>query len=176
MEFNNTQVRRQDRLLDETRSFEILKEGEYGILSMRTENGDGAYGIPLSYVWDRGNSIYIHCAPVGRKLNCIDACTNVSFCVVGRTKVIPGEFTTAYESIVLRCTAHHGLHEAERMSALSLFLNKYCPNDKIKGMQYAENRSTVRKSSASTLKRLAERPKIVSNLLTTYEVNNKLHL
>lgn len=39
MEFNNTQVRRQDRLLDETRSFEILKEGEYGILSMRTENG-----------------------------------------------------------------------------------------------------------------------------------------
>ena len=73
MEFNNTQVRRQDRLLNETRSFEILKEGEYGILSMCTENGDGAYGIPLSYVWDRGNSIYIHCAPIGRKLTCIDA-------------------------------------------------------------------------------------------------------
>lgn len=76
--------------------------------------------------------------PVGRKLNCIDACTNVSFCVVGRTKVIPGEFTTAYESIVLRCTAHHSLHEAERMSALSLFLSKYCPNDKIKGLEYAQ--------------------------------------
>ena len=115
------QIRRQDRLLSEARAYEILKEGEYGVLSMRTEDGEGAYGIPLSYVWDRGNSIYIHCAPVGRKLNCIDACTNVSFCIVGRTKVIPGEFTTAYESIVLRCTAHHSLHEAERMSALSLF-------------------------------------------------------
>ena len=65
MKFTNEHVRRQDRTLNETRAFEILKEGEYGILSMQSENGDGAYGIPLSYVWDRGNSIYIHCAPVG---------------------------------------------------------------------------------------------------------------
>lgn len=89
MEFNNNQIRRQDRLLSEARAYEILKEGEYGVLSMRTENGEGAYGIPLSYVWDRGNSIYIHCAPVGRKLNCIDACTNVSFCVVDAQKSFP---------------------------------------------------------------------------------------
>lgn len=79
MEYTNQDVRRQDRLLDEARAFEILKEGEFGILSMRTEEGDGAYGIPINYVWDRGNSIYIHCAPVGRKLRCIDACPNVSF-------------------------------------------------------------------------------------------------
>ena len=87
MEYTNQDVRRQDRLLDEARAFEILKEGEFGILSMRTEEGDGAYGIPINYVWDRGNSIYIHCAPVGRKLRCIDACPNVSFCVTGRSKV-----------------------------------------------------------------------------------------
>ena len=62
MEYTNQDVRRQDRLLDEARAFEILKEGEFGILSMRTEEGDGAYGIPINYVWDRGNSIYIHCA------------------------------------------------------------------------------------------------------------------
>ena len=73
-----------------------------------------------------------------RELHLYPLRTNVSFCVVGRTKVIPGEFTTAYESIVLRCTAHHSLHEAERMSALSLFLSKYCPNDKIKGLEYAQ--------------------------------------
>ncbi|MDY3266402.1 MAG: pyridoxamine 5'-phosphate oxidase family protein [Phocaeicola sp.] len=137
MEFNNKHVRRQDRLLDEVRSFEILRNGEYGILSMVSEDGNGAYGIPLSYVWDRGNSIYIHCAPVGRKLNCIDANQSVSFCVVGRTKVQPDKFTTGYESIVLKCTAHHSLHEAERMSALSLFISKYCPSEKIRGMEYA---------------------------------------
>lgn len=37
MEYTNQDVRRQDRLLDEARAFEILKEGEFGILSMRTE-------------------------------------------------------------------------------------------------------------------------------------------
>ncbi len=48
MEYTNQDVRRQDRLLDEARAFEILKEGEFGILSMRTEEGDGAYGIPIN--------------------------------------------------------------------------------------------------------------------------------
>ena len=138
MKFTNEHVRRQDRTLNETRAFEILKEGEYGILSMQSENGDGAYGIPLSYVWDRGNSIYIHCAPVGRKLNCIDRCNRVSFCVIGRTKVLPEQFTTAYESVVVQGEAYHSLPDAERMSALSLFISKYCPEHKIKGMTYAE--------------------------------------
>lgn len=138
MRFNNHNVRRQDRLLDESGAYEILKEGEYGILSMITEDGNGAYGIPLSYVWDRGNSIYIHCAPVGRKLDCIDAHSGVSFCVVGKTKVRPDKFTTAYESVVMKCTAHHSLHDAERMSALSLLVSKYCPDYKMKGIEYAE--------------------------------------
>lgn len=138
MIFNNSNIRRQDRTLDEKRSFEILKTGEYGILSMRTEKGDGAYGIPISYVWDGGDSIYLHCAPMGRKLECIDACSQVSFCIVGRTKVIPSQFTTAYESIVLKCEAHYGLPESERMSALSWLLSKYCPDDKIRGISYAE--------------------------------------
>ena len=79
MKFNNEEVRRQDRLLDEKRAFEILQSGEYGVLSMQDENGTGAYGVPVNYVWDRGNSIYIHCAPAGRKLACIDACNQVSF-------------------------------------------------------------------------------------------------
>lgn len=140
MVFNNEEVRRQDRLMDETRAFEILKEAAYGILSMQSENGKGAYGVPVSFVWDKGNSIYIHCAPVGRKLRCIDACAEVSFCVVGRTQVLPSQFTTAYESVVMRCTAHRSLHEAERMSALSLLLSKYSPAERVRGIEYA-NRS-----------------------------------
>ena len=54
MKFDNSTIRRQDRTLEQERAFEILKEGEFGILSMRAEDGNGAYGIPLSYVWDRG--------------------------------------------------------------------------------------------------------------------------
>lgn len=99
--YDNGAVRRQDRLLDESAACELLRAGEYGVLSMQAEEG-GGYGIPISYVWDGGAYIYLHCAPEGRKLRALDRCAGVSFCVVGRTEVHPSMFTTAYESIVVR--------------------------------------------------------------------------
>lgn len=136
--YNNQNIRRQDRLLEESRAEELLKSGEYGILSMVTPEGEG-YGIPLNYVWDEDlNSIYIHCAPEGKKLKCIAQNPNVSFTVVGRTKVIPDKFTTNYESVVLACTARTHLPEDERMAALGLILDKYAPEDKSIGLKYAQ--------------------------------------
>ena len=138
MKYTNNEVRRQDRLLDEQRAVEILREGEYGVLSMCAADDNGAYGIPLSYVWDGQHSIYIHCAPEGRKLRCIDACASVSFCIVGRTNVVSAKFTTGYESVVMRCTARHHLSEEERRSALRLFVHKYCPGQEDMGNIYME--------------------------------------
>ena len=66
MKYNNDNVRRQDRLLEEDRAYALLREGEYGVLSMTTPTG-GVYGIPLNFVWDGQENIYIHCAPRGRK-------------------------------------------------------------------------------------------------------------
>jgi len=138
MKYTNESVRRQDRLLNEETARSILKQGEYGVLSMQTENC-GAYGIPISYAWDEKHSIYAHCAHEGRKLRCIDLCNKVSFCVVGKTTVLPSKFSTEYESIVLCCSAHRGLPADERMKALMLLLEKYSPNDMEKGKKYAEN-------------------------------------
>ncbi len=135
--YDNTAVRRQDRLLDVARACELLRTGEYGVLSMQAEEG-GGYGIPLSYVWDGCGRIYVHCAPEGRKLRALDRCPEVSFCVVGRTQVHPSKFTTAYESVVVRCRAVRGLVPAERMQALRLLLEKYSPDDCVTGMRYAE--------------------------------------
>lgn len=89
MEYTNEAVRRQDRLLDNERAYALLKEGEYGVLSMTDEAGKAAYGIPINYVWDGKDAIYLHCAPQGRKLRCIAAHPEVSFCVVGATHVVP---------------------------------------------------------------------------------------
>lgn len=137
MNFVNKPVRRQDRLLDENAARLLLQDGEYGVLSMQSENG-GGYGIPVNYVWDGNHAVYIHCAPEGRKLGCIATCNRVSFCVVGDTKVVPDKFTTSYESIVLDCLAYTGLACEERMKALELLLDKYSPEDKADGMKYAE--------------------------------------
>lgn len=137
MNYNNTKVRRQDRLLDEQNAIELLKIGEYGVLSMQDEE-NGAYGIPLNYAWDGDSSVYIHCAQEGKKLKCIEQSNSVSFCVVGKTNVLSDKFTTEFESIILKCKACIGLAAEERMKALEYILDKYSPEDKVIGMKYAE--------------------------------------
>lgn len=136
MKYQNECVRRQDRLLDEGKAMNLLENGGYGVLSMVSPQGD-AYGIPVNFVWDGKESIYIHCAPEGRKLGCMAHHPQVSFFVVGHTQVLPTKFTANYESIVLTCRASISLPEAERMKALELFIGKYAPLHKETGMKYA---------------------------------------
>lgn len=140
MKNTNTEVRRQDRLLDPDEAIQLLRSGEFGFLSMveMNDNEYAGYGIPISYVWDGKESIYFHCAPEGHKMNCIEQNPNVSFCVVGRTNVIPDKFTTAYESIVIRGTVYTGLEPNERMQALRLLIDKYSPEHKDIGIKYSE--------------------------------------
>ena len=70
MRYVNDTVRRRDRLMDEVRARELLRDSEYGVLSMIDENGI-PYGIPVNHVWNGEDSIYIHCAPEGFKLRAI---------------------------------------------------------------------------------------------------------
>ena len=142
MIYSNSDVRRQDRLLDETSALSLLKTGEYGVLSVLC-NATGVYGLPVSYVWDDEKSLYLHCATEGRKLKCIDSNNSVSFCVVGKTNVIPGKFTTEYESIILKCSAHRNLPEEERMKALALFVEKYSPGERTAGLEYVRKLSGI---------------------------------
>ena len=127
MEYDNSGVRRQDRLLPEENAYRLLKKGEYGVLSMVTSEGT-PYGVPVNYVWDGKDAVYIHCAPEGRKLRYLRETPEASFCIVGSTHVIPNKFTTNYESIVLTCRAQLGLPEAERMDALHRSIDKYAPS------------------------------------------------
>lgn len=140
MEYNNNEIRRQDRLLSNEEAMSLLRMGEYGVLSMvdNCNDKETAYGVPVSFVWNGKDALYIHCAPEGRKLRCLDKNTNVSFCIVGKTKVIPDKFTTAYQSIVLECQAEMGLAEEERKKALLLILEKYSPDYVEIGKKYAE--------------------------------------
>ena len=137
MVYNNSNVRRQDRLLSEERAIELLRAAEYGTLSMIDENGL-PYGIPVNYVWDEKDSLYIHCAPEGRKLRAIAAHPEVTFSIVGNVNLQPSKFTTEYESIVLKGKARVGLSAEERMQALVLLVEKLSPDDVEIGKKYAE--------------------------------------
>jgi len=149
-------VRRQDRLLDDAGQERLLDEGEYGFLAMNT--GAGGYGVPISFVRVRGNAagmaagmageagmvagsgecIYFHCAPVGRKIAALEKDARVSFCVVGATQVMPAEFSTAYESVIVAGKVVLHLPDAERRAALRLLVKKYCPAQIAEGEAYAE--------------------------------------
>lgn len=121
-------IRRQDRLLDDQRAFELLEKAEYGFLSLGEGDNGYAYGIPMSFVFDRPtNALYFHCAPQGHKLENLSKNNKVSFCVVGNTQPIPSQFTTVYESVVVFGTADIEPTDADKRFALRKLVAKYSP-------------------------------------------------
>lgn len=133
-------IRRSDREITPQEAREILGNAEYGVLS--TVGTDGQpYGVPLSYVF-RNGSIFFHCAPGGHKLDNIEHNAKVSFCAVGKTKVLPEKFGTEYESAVIFGTASE-VSGVERHDALLWLLEKYCPNFFEEGKQYIEQKDRM---------------------------------
>lgn len=143
MRYDTATVRRQDRLLDEARAWELLLSGEYGVLSMATEQG--GYGVPVNYAVAE-SVIYFHCAPQGRKLQAIAADERVSFCVVGHKRIVPEEFTTEFESVIVTGRAHIVEDDAEQGRALRLIVEKYSPEHLEEGLRAIErslHRTTI---------------------------------
>ena len=143
MRYETAAVRRQDRLLDEARAWELLLAGEYGVLSLVTEQG--GYGVPVNYAMAE-DVIYIHCAPQGRKLQAIAYDERVSFCVVGHKRIVPEEFTTEFESVIVTGQAHIVEDDAERGKALRLIVEKYSPQHLEEGLRAIErslHRTTI---------------------------------
>jgi len=118
-------VRRQDRTIDRDEAIRLLSECEHGILATVAADGQ-PYAVPLSYVF-HDQCIYFHCATEGHKLDNIRANPAVSFCVVGKTRTLPGEFATEYESAVAFGTARE-IEDEEKREALVKLLKKYSPD------------------------------------------------
>lgn len=127
------ELRRKDRRLAETETGELLEKGEYGILSTIGSDGE-PYGIPLSYCV-RGDAIYFHCAVEGRKLENFSQSSRVSFCVVGATQVLPDQFATRYQSVVVSGMISEVFSE-EKQLALEGLLAKYSANFIPEGLDY----------------------------------------
>ena len=108
----NEKMRRKDRETTEERAYEILKNGEYGILSTIGEDGY-PYGVPVNFAVE-GNKIYFHCAPnSGLKLK------NVEYSNDG------AKLTSKYESAVVFGTIAKSVKNKNR--GLELIVEKYAP-------------------------------------------------
>ncbi|MCE1252879.1 MAG: pyridoxamine 5'-phosphate oxidase family protein [Anaerolineae bacterium] len=89
------------RMMPQEEAYKILREGQYGVLSMSAKDGT-PYGVPLNYFYvAEENAIYFHCAIKGRKLEYLKENNRVSFVVVGHEQLIPERFVTHYDSVIL---------------------------------------------------------------------------
>ena len=129
----NHPMRRGDRQLSEDEARQILARGEYGVLS--TVGRDGfPYGVPLSYAYD-GRNLYFHCAAgTGHKLENLDFNQKVCFTVVGETQVLPAQFSTKYESVIVFGTVAPA---EDKLAAIEQICKKYSADFLDQGKKYA---------------------------------------
>jgi len=91
----------------------------------------------MSYSYT-GEVIYFHCAVEGHKLENLRNNKRVSFCVTGKTEVLPDKFTTRYESAIVFGNAVE-LADDEKHNGLMEIVKKYSPGFMEEGLQYAKN-------------------------------------
>lgn len=126
-------VRRKDREIGTHEAIELLTNCDYGVLSTTGKDGQ-PYGVPLSFAY-KDHCIYFHSALNGHKIENIENNPRVSFCVVGKTKVLPDKFSTEYESAIAFGVASE-VQGSERNRALLLLLEKYAPLFTEEGKEY----------------------------------------
>ncbi|WP_078060533.1 pyridoxamine 5'-phosphate oxidase family protein [Desulfotomaculum copahuensis] len=124
-------MRRKEKQMNDQAVLRILRDGEYGVLGTAGEDGC-PYTTPLNYVFE-DNCIYLHCALEGRKIENINFNNKVSFCVVGRAKVLPAKFSTAYESAIAFGEASF-VEGEDKKEILMKFIEKYSSGYKLEGL------------------------------------------
>ena len=126
MEFRKMRRSRQELSFADTE--QILKVCPTGILGLLGENGY-PYTVPLNYVYLDGK-IYFHCAQSGHKLDAMQSCEKVSFCVVERDRVSPHAFATNYRSAIAfgRARLVPDAQAQTKRRALEALNQKYAPD------------------------------------------------
>ena len=92
-------MRRSSRATSLADALEILKSGNYGVLSVVSDNGY-PYGVPLNYAFLDGK-LYFHSAVEGAKLDAIRRDPRVCFTVTTRAELLPDTLSTDYSSAIV---------------------------------------------------------------------------
>lgn len=119
-------MRRFKQLLPDEYTKEILSDATSGTLALIAPDGS-PYCVPLNFVYDGGYHIYFHCALTGHKMECIEYCSDCSFCVIGLDKIMPAEFTSYFRSVIVKGSIMRIADADEIIKGLHLLCEKYSP-------------------------------------------------
>jgi hypothetical protein len=113
--------------MDRNFALMVADKCEYAVLS--TVDAEGApYCMPLS-IARAGEDIYFHSAVQGEKTDCLRREPRVCISCVGETKLVPAEYSTEYESAIIRGLAEEVTDEQEKIHALRLISERYAASN-----------------------------------------------
>jgi nitroimidazol reductase NimA-like FMN-containing flavoprotein (pyridoxamine 5'-phosphate oxidase superfamily) len=92
------EMRRGKQLLSMQDNEVVMNRCTNGVLACMGDE-DYPYAVPLSYVY-LDYKIYFHSAKAGHKIEAITKNPKVSFSVVDEDKIVSGEFTTYFRSVI----------------------------------------------------------------------------
>lgn len=129
-------MRRSEKEISKNRCYELLDTVEYGVLCLNGLDGY-PYGVPLNFSRAK-DTIYFHGATAGHKVKAIGNSAKSSLTVVGQCDVVPEQFDTMYESVILFGEIKLVEEEEERMKGFRSLLKKYSPQYEVEGEAYLE--------------------------------------
>ena len=125
------------RKLTGEQALEVLKRGEFGVLSTVCDDGL-PYGVPLKYAMNGSYTVYFHGATAGQKLDNLKHNDRVCLTVVPTATVDSDRVTTRFESVMAFGTAAIVTEEAEKKQALNLLLERFSPMNEQQAADYID--------------------------------------
>lgn len=127
-------MRRKTSQLPDKDAWDILQNGIWGTLATADSNGQ-PYAVPMNYAL-LGNTLYLHSAMKGHKIDNMRENPLVSFSVVATAEVLSEQFDMAYRSVVAFGTARIVEDAKEKQTSLEALMEKYSPAFHDKAMEY----------------------------------------
>ena len=87
------------RQLSDADTLELLKKGDHGTLAVQGDDGY-PYATPVNYILV-GDKLYLHSAPYGTKIECLQRDPKCCFTAILSTEIIPSKITASFESVIL---------------------------------------------------------------------------
>ena len=119
------EMRRFNQQLTTEECIRILENGTSGVLAVAGDD-DYPYAVPLSYAYKDG-TLWFHGALTGHKIDAIERCSKVSFCVIDKDDVVPEKLTTVYRSVIAFGKAHVLDDERKIAQGARIIGEKYLP-------------------------------------------------
>ena len=130
------EMRRKRQQLDEAACRAVLERGTSGVLAVSGDDGY-PYATPVNYILV-GDKLYLHSAPYGYKIECLQRDPKCCFTAILSTEIIPSKITASFESVILTGQAVFVEDPAEKRTVMENFVTQKHPGYEELGFRMIE--------------------------------------